>query len=109
MWLARLHSESVGGYLPLFVMAEQSQFIHCLLPELEETGTVFGTGAFGEVIEMKLPDDTKVAGKKVHSIFFESGNDPSGIKSMKDRFEQECVRYKQVIKFIFMYVLCILV
>ena len=52
-------------------------------------------------------DDTKVAGKKVHNIFFESGNDPSGIKSMKDRFEQECVRYKQVTKFICMYVLCI--
>ena len=84
-------------------MAEQSQFIHCLLPELEETGTVFGTGAFGEVIEMKLSDDTKVAGKKVHSIFFKSGNDPSGIKSMKGRFEQECVRYNNQSSYI-MYV-----
>ena len=60
--------------------------------DIEETEKVLGSGAYGEVLEMKSPDGTIVAGKKLHNIFFESGNDPIHVRSMKERFEQECVR-----------------
>ena len=65
---------------------------HCLLLELEETQRVLGRGAYGEVIELLL-HGTKVAGKKIHNIYFDSTNDPDYVKSMKERFQQECVRY----------------
>ena len=65
---------------------------HCLLPELEETGRVLGRGAYGEVVEMLL-HGTKVVGKKIHNIFFDSTNDPDYVKSMKERVQEECVRY----------------
>ena len=76
-----------------YVSTQSSRFKDCLLPDLEETGRVFGRGAFGVVVEMKLPDGTIVAGKKIHSIFFEPDNDPKETKAMKERFEQECIRY----------------
>ena len=75
---------------------KQSQFMDCFLPELEETGRVLGRGAYGEVVELLL-HGTKVAGKKIHNIFFDSTNDPDYVKSMKERFQQECVRYAQLI------------
>ena len=75
---------------------KQSQFMDCFLPELEETGRVLGRGAYGEVVEMLL-HGTKVAGKKIHNVFFDSTNDPSHVESMRKRFEQECVRYVRLI------------
>ena len=62
-----------------------------LLPEIEETGKTLGNGSYGEVKELKLPNGTIVAGKKIHNIFLLS-NDSDSIKSLKERFEQECVR-----------------
>ena len=64
---------------------------HYLLSELKETGRILGRGAYGEVVELSL-HSTKVAGKKIHGIFFDSANDPDHVKSMKERFVQECVR-----------------
>ena len=70
----------------------RSQLRHYNLPDVMETGRVLGKGAYGKVLEMKLPDGTMVAGKKLHDTFFESGNDPTHARSLKERFEQECVR-----------------
>ena len=75
---------------------KQSQLMGCFLPELEETGRVIGRGAYGEVVEMLL-HGTKVAGKKIHNVFFDSTNDPSHVESLRKRFEQECVRYVRLI------------
>ena len=59
------------------------------LLNVEDTGRILGRGAFGEVVDMKLQDGTTVAGKKIHSIFF----DPSNYSPyIKERFQQECVR-----------------
>ena len=44
------------------------------LPNVEDTGRILGRGAYGEVVEMKLPNGTIVAGKKIHSIFFDPSN-----------------------------------
>ena len=76
-----------------YVPRQLSHFKDCLLPDLEETGRVFGRGAFGVVGEMKLPDGTIVAGKKIHKIFFDPDNDPKETTSLKERFQQECLRY----------------
>ena len=70
----------------------QSQFKHYLLFKIEETGKVLGQGAYGEVVELLL-HGTKVAGKKIHNIFFDSTNDPNYVKAVKERFQRECVRY----------------
>ena len=60
---------------------------HYHLSEIKETGRVLGKGAYGEVLEMIL-HETKVAGKKIHDIFFDSPD----FKMMTERFEQECMR-----------------
>ena len=60
---------------------------------LEETGKVLGRGAYGEVIEMKLPDGRIVAGKKMHDTFFDQDNASGQDKPTKEKFEQECERY----------------
>lgn len=63
-----------------------------LLPKIEETGEALGNGSYGEVTELKLPNGTIVAGKRIHDVFFLSSNDSDSIESMKKRFEQECLR-----------------
>ena len=73
----------------------QSQFRHYLLFKIEEAGRVIGRGAYGEVVEMLL-HGTKVAGKKIHSIFFDSSNDSDHVGAIKEIFQQECVRYVYV-------------
>ena len=60
---------------------------HYYLSEVKETGRVLGKGAYGEVLEMIL-HETKVAGKKIHDIFFDS----SDIKVMTKKFKEECMR-----------------
>ena len=60
-----------------------------VLPNLEKTGKLLGRGAFGKVIEMKLPDGTVVAGKKFYS---EPSNNQRHAKPLKVRIEEECVR-----------------
>lgn len=73
-------------------MAQQQTHLRpYVLPDVEVTGKVLGRGAYGEVIELKL-HGARVAGKKIHKIFFESGNDPAHARSLKEQFEQECVR-----------------
>ena len=73
-------------------MALSSQLIDSLLPEVKKTDRTLGRGAYGKVKEMILSDGTIVAGKKFHDVFNESGNDEKGIKSIKELFEQECLR-----------------
>ena len=71
-----------------------------IIPDLKETGKVFGEGAFGKVVEMKFPDGAEVAGKKIHDIFFRHNNDAKEVESMKKRFEEECVRYIKTLKIV---------
>ena len=63
-----------------------------ILPKVYETGKVLGNGAYGKVIELKLPDGTIVAGKEIHNSLFDPDTEPAGIRSLKEGFEQECVR-----------------
>ena len=62
----------------------RSKLQHYNLPDVMKRGRVFGKGAFGKVMEMKLADGTIVAGKKYY-------NDST---SSKDRvkIEEECLR-----------------
>ena len=69
------------------------QVLAYLIPDLKETGKEFGKGAYGVVVEMEYPGGAKVAGKKIHDIFFHPRNNEKEVKLMKDRFEEECVRY----------------
>ena len=60
-----------------------------VLPDLEKTGKLLGRGAFGKVMEMKLPDGTIVAGKKFYS---EPSINQRHAKPLKVRIEEECMR-----------------
>ena len=60
-----------------------------VLPGLKKTGKLLGRGAFGKVIEMKLPDGTTVAGKKFYS---EPSINQRHAKPLKVRIEEECMR-----------------
>ena len=82
-------------------MASSEQLKSYLLPNVEDTGRVLGKGAYGEVVEMKLPNGTVVAGKKIHSILFDPSNDSAHIRSLKERFQQECMRWSYSLWFIF--------
>ena len=70
---------------------QQTHLRPYVLPDVEETGNVLGSGAYGEVIELKL-HGTRVAGKKSYNFFFESGIDPDHNRFLKEKIEQECVR-----------------
>ena len=70
-------------------LLQQTQLRSRLCPEVEETNRVIGRGAYGVVVEMKLPDGTVVAGKKIH---VESSGDLNNDRTMKEKFEQECMR-----------------
>ena len=54
------------------------------LPGVMKTDRLLGRGAFGKVIEMKLPDGTIVAGKKFY-------ND-STTSEDRVKIEEECLR-----------------
>ena len=56
-----------------------------LLSKVERIGTELGRGAYGVVVEMKLSDGTRVAGKKIHDVLFYKSD------FMKSRFEEECL------------------
>ena len=79
--------------VPYLASIMSHQLERYVIPDLEETGKEFGKGAYGVVIEMKFPDGTLVAAKKIHNIFFESGNEPNQVQSMKEQFKEECIRY----------------
>ena len=73
-------------------LLQQTQLRSRLCPEVEETNRVIGRGAYGVVVEMKLPDGTVVAGKKINNSFIESSGDLNNDRTMKEKFEQECMR-----------------
>ena len=61
-----------------------------VLHNLKKTGKLLGRGAFGKVIEMKLPDGTIVAGKKFYKQ--PSNNQRHAAEPLKVRIEEECMR-----------------
>ena len=61
----------------------QTQLRSYLLPNVEDTGIVLGRGAYGVVLEMKLSDGTRVAGKKIHDLILES--------YIISKFNEECL------------------
>ena len=69
----------------------QSQFSSYHLPNVEDTGRVLGKGSSGVVVEMKLPNGTRVVGKKLHEIFFEPNNYSADVMMKISRFKQECL------------------
>ena len=56
-----------------------------LLPNVEETGRELGKGAYGVVVEMKLPNGTRVVGKKIHDLLLGEGS------IIPSQFEHECL------------------
>ena len=74
-------------------LSQQTQLRSRLCPEVEETNRVIGRGAYdGVVLEMKLPNGTVVAGKKIHNTSFESSSDSNDDKTTKEKFEHKCLR-----------------
>ena len=70
-----------GGWL-------RNELQRFIVPHIEKTGISLGTGAYGEVLEMKMNGE-KVAVKKLHSAFVGAKNWADALK----KFEEECVRY----------------
>ena len=69
------------------VMAQthlRSQLQRYNIPNVLKTGTVFGRGGYSKVMEMKLPDGTAAAGKKIYN---DSASSESRVK-----IEEECLR-----------------
>ena len=60
------------------------------LGDVVETGRKLGSGAYGEVVEVRL-SGLKCAGKKLHSLFFDQ-SPPDGQRAILSRFVEECVR-----------------
>lgn len=73
-------------------LLQQTELKSRLCPEVEETDRVIGRGAYGEVVEMQLPDGTVIAGKKIHGTSSDSSSDPNNDKTIKEKFEHECLR-----------------
>ena len=63
-----------------------------ILPEVDETGKVLGSGAYGKVTELKLPNGAIVAGKMIHSNLLDPDIEQAGMRSLIEQFEQECLR-----------------
>ena len=55
-----------------------------------ETGRKLGSGAYGEVVEVRL-SGLKCAGKKLHAAFFDQ-SPPDDQRAIVSRFVEECVR-----------------
>ena len=66
-------------------LSKQTQLRSYLLPNVEETGRELGKGSYGVVVEMNLPDGTRVAGKKIHDLLLGEGS------VIPSQFEQECL------------------
>ena len=66
-------------------LSKQTRLRSYHLPNVEETGRELGRGAFGVVVEMKLPNGTRVAGKKIHDLLLGEGS------VIPSQVEQECL------------------
>ena len=60
------------------------------LGDVVETGRKLGSGAYGEVVEVRLTR-LKCAGKKLHPLFFDQ-SPPDEQRAIVSRFAEECVR-----------------
>ena len=60
------------------------------LVSVEETGRKIGSGAYGEVVEVRL-SGLKCAGKKLHRMFFQE-SPPDEQRAILSRFIEECLR-----------------
>ena len=62
------------------------------LPNVIETGKKLGSGAYGEVVEVRLSTcRLKCAGKKLHTLFFDQSPREEQ-RAIVSRFVDECVR-----------------
>ena len=69
--------------------AISEQLKELTLTDVVETGRVLGSGAYGEVVEVRL-SGLKCAGKKLHGVFFQQ-SPPSEQRAIVSRFVEECV------------------
>ena len=60
------------------------------IPNVIETGKKRGSGAYGEVVEVRL-SGLKCAGKKLHALFFDQSPREER-RAIVSRFVEECVR-----------------
>ena len=60
------------------------------LHNVVETGKKLGSGAYGEVVEVRL-SGLKCAGKKLHAMFFQQ-SPLEQQRAIVSRFVEECVR-----------------
>ena len=59
------------------------------LADVVETGKKLGSGAYGEVVELRV-SGLKCAGKKLHPVFFDQ-SPPDQQTAILSRFTEECV------------------
>ena len=60
------------------------------LVSIEETGKMIGSGAYGQVVEVRL-SGLKCAGKRLHRMFFQE-SPPDQQRAILTRFAEECLR-----------------
>ena len=68
---------------------------HVATENIKPTEEILGKGSYGEVVKIIMRGQT-VAGKRIHSILLEDGQE--GREQLIRRFEEECVRYINLIK-----------
>ena len=61
-----------------------------ILSNVIETGKKLGSGAYGEVMEVRL-SGLKCAGKKLHALFYEQSSSEEQ-RTLVSLFVEECVR-----------------
>ena len=67
-----------------------AQLKQLTLADVVETGRKIGSGAYGEVVEVRL-SGLKCAGKKLHALFFDQ-SPPDEQQAILSRFVEECMR-----------------
>ena len=67
-----------------------AQLKQLTLDDVIETGRKLGSGAYGEVVEVRV-SGLKCAGKKLHGLFFDQSL-PDEQRAIVSRFVEECMR-----------------
>ena len=85
-----------------FDLRDYPQLDRFLLRNARPTGRQFGVGSYGSVEELEI-DGLLCAGKKLHDVLVEAGND--GVQNIAERFVEECtlisdLRHPDIVQFL---------
>ena len=90
------------GFRFTFYFRDYPQLQRFLLRNVRPTGRQFGVGSYGSVEELEI-DGLLCAGKKLHAILVEAGND--GAQNIAEKFVEECtlisdLRHPHIVQFL---------